>query len=208
MKAPGVEDFAHLWKTEPTEQEREAFRIMGRRASRRARLLEQADRVLAGLLVLALLIAVSTAPRPATLAIGALIVIAIGWSRRRRQLLGQTSLIARAGDPQAFIRLASEDVRGALQRSTLGLGLLLPSVLLGALLRFSYGHDGDLAGFWNAVATSATKWPWGPMLLIWLLLFTLLLARGNFVLRRELRRLRGLERDYRREDERDSAPAD
>lgn len=205
MSPSDFDEIARLWQQEPSPDEERAFQQMARKASGRARWLDRAETGLAILLVAAVLIALFLAPEPATIAVGILTVVAISWSSWKRHMLGQVDAMVVDGDRRSFIDAAVAQVAASLRRSTFGLWLLLPGILLGALLRHSYDREG-FDGFGEALLSAAADWPIGPAVVAAMILSFALLVRSNLRLRGELKRLRNLRDEYRREAKLDEAP--
>ena len=191
-----------LWQEEPSEEEQRAFRQLARRASLRARLLRHADLAFAAMLSLAILIALIFNPEPATAAIGILVVIALCWSSWKRHLLGRMPADGGSPDRGELLRAAVLTASASLRRSTIGLIAMLPCLLLGALLGHSYRSEGRLDGFLGAFSAAVLQPSGGGIALVAILSFAVLI-RGNWRLRRELRRLEILQDEYGREAERD-----
>lgn len=203
MTEAEFDDIADLWREAPSLEEARAFRALARRASLRARLLRHADLGIAMLLIVAVAVALALRPAPATLAIGILTMAGIGWSSWKRHLLGRMAATVEASDRRDLVHVARVNAVADLTRSNLGLWLLFPGVLLGALLGHSFKQRG-LDGFGPALLEGLTDWPWGVVSALIVVAAFVAFFRGNRRLRRELDRLRVLEAQYREEARRDA----
>ena len=195
---------AELWQKAPSPQEEVAFRALARRASRRARLLRHADLGIGLFLVLAVAVALVLQPAPATFAVGILTMAGIGWSSWKRHLLGRMAATIETSDRHALVHAAAVSASADLKRSNMGLWLLFPGVLLGAMLGHSLKH-GRLAGFGDALLEGMTDWPWGIGVVAIILFSFLAFLRGNRRMRREVARLRALDAQYAEEARLDGA---
>lgn len=193
-------DLASLWAQAPDPGEQAELEALARRATFRARLTQYGELVASVLALAALGAMLFLRPQPAILVTGGIIVVALVWSSWRRHTLGNIALLAGEGDGEAFAARAIEAKAAELQRSTLGLVLIVPGTLLGLLLIFLW--RGDLDDFRDfLLAPLATLRGVAAMLL--LLAALGLLVRSNMRLRRELARLREVFSEYREENRRD-----
>jgi len=192
------DDIADLWQQEPSADESRAFEQLARRASRKARLMQFAEVGLGAVLIACVLIALSLDAAPATVAIGALIVLAVSWSAWSRNFAAEVRRIVHTSDRERLLDRAVESARRRLRHSTIGIVLLPPGFVLGVLLKYSAGAQGDLRGFLTRFfASLSTGWGLASLLLVLLALAYFL--RGNQRLRRDLARLQQLQRGYREE---------
>lgn len=198
MTEPDFDDIARLWRQPPGPEEEQAFRALARRASFRARLLRHSDLGIALLLILAVIVALALRPAPATLAVGILTIAGVGWSSWKRHLLGRMAATVETSDRRDLVHAAVVNASADLKRSNLGLCLLFPGVLLGAMLNHSFKHQ-RLEGFGAAFVEGITDWPWGIAVLLAIIAAFMGFLQGNRRLRKELARLRILEAQYREE---------
>ena len=199
MTGADVDDLALLWQAEPSAAERREFRGLADKAERKAQFVQYAEHGLGFLLFLATLMAMFMAPAPATIAIGLVSIGALGWSSWKRHLLAQIALMMATSDRRELIGQAIERAAANLRRSTIGLCLFLPGLLLGALLTHSFNRGGDLDAFGSVLLRGAQTWPEGPIAVALLAIIAAQLIRTNLQLSKELRRLRGLQEEYREE---------
>jgi hypothetical protein len=204
MTGIDLEEYAALWQAEPTAAEEREFQAIAEGASRRAQFIQYAEHGLALLLLVAVVIAVVMAPAPATIAIGLLSIAALAWSSWRRHLLTQIALLVETSDRSRIVADAMVAARANLRRSTLGLWLFVPGILLGALLTHSFNQGGDLGDFADAFLGGALRWPEGYAILFLVAALGFQLVRTNFGFRKELQRLESLQEDYREEAKRDA----
>lgn len=198
MAERDLHDIARLWLDEPTPQEQVEFRDLAGQAMRRARFLQYAELAWALLLMLAATIATLLSPAPATVAIGALCVAALGGSAWKRHRLADAALLVTSGDRGDFVELEARRVRARLRHSSLGLWLFLPGFLGGALFAHRVIKGGGLDSFLLAVRGGAGSVP-GVLLLLFAGGYWLVLLRGNRRIRRQLARLEALRHAYRAE---------
>lgn len=192
------DDVTALWQQEPSAAESRAFEQLARQASRKARLMQYAEVGLGAVLIACVLIALSFDAAPATVAIGALIVLAVGWSAWSRNFAAEVRRIVDTSDRERLLDSAVEDARRRLRHSTIGILLLPPGFLLGVLLKYSLGSQGDLGGFFRSFLASLAG-GWGLFSLLLVLLALAYFVRGNLRLRRDLARLDELRLGYREE---------
>lgn len=192
-----------LWREEPSLADQEAFRTMARRASVRGRLLRHADLGLAIILNIAVLVAVLSRPAPATVMVGLLLFVAIGWSSWKRYTLGRLASLGHSGDRAAFLDQAVASAAANVRRSTIGLWLFVPSILLGGLLGHSYKSQGRVDTYPDALMTGIMDWPQGTGAAILGAVLLAVLSRGNRRKWLELQRLEALRGEYLDEDRRD-----
>jgi hypothetical protein len=204
MTGIDLEEYAALWQAEPTQAEEREFQALADGAARRAQFVQYAEHGLAVMLLVAVLIAVVMAPAPATVGIGLLSIAALAWSSWRRHLLGQIAFLVETSDRSRIVAHAIVAARANLRRSTLGLGLFLPGILLGALLTHSFNQKGDLSDFAEVFFGGALHWPEGYAILFLLVVLGAQLIRANIGFREELQRLESLQEAYREETRRDS----
>lgn len=205
MTSPDFDELARLWTQEQSPEEERAFQLLARRVGRRARLWQVAE-IAAGLvLILAVAAAMLTAADRSTLAVGALVVVAILWAGWKRRLNAVAMLVDTAGCA-AMLDSAVRNGRASLRRSRLGLMLLAPGYLLGALLKYSLQNDG-VDGFLSAFAASLRGfWPgWAGLSLLAAILAYL--ARSHLRMRREVARLEMMRDQYRAESALDAEDA-
>lgn len=193
------DEFASLWRQEPTAEERRAFAEMAERSRRRALLVDRAELGLAGLLVLAILGVLVLSPEPATAVVGFIAVVGLSWSSWKRHILHQTSAASAGGTPENYVGQQIVAARAVLARTRLGLLFFWPFVLIGLLFGQSIREDGDLRGFVDQLVERVTDVPTGPILTITLLLLYGMIIRSHRRLQAELVQLNLLQQDYRAE---------
>ena len=203
MSRVDIDELMQLWREEPTDRELEAVREDARRAMRRARLVTYAEHGIAALVIAAILLSLVLKGAPASMAIGALTILVIVWSTWRRGKLLEAAALTRLGHRRRFLEEGLRSARTRLRRSRLGLVLLVPSALLGALLKHSLATGGDVAGFFRLFADSLIAG--GSALKVTALVALALLWFGTLHvrLRAEVRRIEALREQYRVEDELD-----
>jgi hypothetical protein len=197
------EDFADLeslWRQEPDPEEQRIFRSLARATSRRAKLLQYGEILLALFLVAGVLATLFLAPRPATVALAILLAASLGWSSWKRHNLAQVAMMLDRSSREAFVASAVQSARARLRRSNLGLALILPGFFLGIAWKtvLSTGGLERLADLGRSLMQ-----PNGLAALALILIVLVYFGYANLRLRREFRRLEELQREYRDEAERD-----
>lgn len=137
-----------------------------------------------------------------TLLVGSLILVLLGWSAWKRHHLGGVTLLIDARDRLSFLSSSVRAKEAELNRSAIGLALILPGTLLTMLLGFTLRGDqgeGELLTFLSAVLTTSR----GLVSLGFLLSALLLLSVSHLRLIGELKRLRQLRDDFANEAELD-----
>ena len=206
--ADDLDEFARLWREEPTPEESRALRQLADRAARRAKLLGYAEIGGSGIVALGILFALMIDRGPVTVLTGATLLVAILWSVRKRHLLRQVAILVNSGDGGSVVQKQIAKARADLRRTRIGLFLYPPALLLGHLLVNSVVTGGSLRDYWDLLATDFGTWPGGPLVL---LLFGLILAyqlRAIMRLRGELRRLELISAEYQEETRLDGLGAD
>jgi hypothetical protein len=190
------EELSLLWAHEPDAEEQRIFESLARTVSRRAKLIYYIELGLAFFLVIAVTAIVFLDPKPATLALVVLAIAALGWSSWKRYNLHQVEMIIDCSDREALIASALESAEARMRQSKLSFLLLVPSFFLGLALR------GTTAGSFGLFVHTLWQSFVQPLTLVGaaaVFLLLLYFAREVLRLRRELRRLKGLQRQYREE---------
>lgn len=195
------EELAALWSAAaPADDEEASLQRFARRTPGRARLAIWGELVVVALLGGAIAISIVWRLGPATLLVGSLILLLLAWSAWKRHRLGTIALLIDERDRISFIRSTLRAKEAELDRSALGLALIVPSMVLTMMLGFSLndvGHgEGDLTAFLFAVVTT----PRGLVVVGFLLCALMLLTSTHLRLLGELARLRELREDYEAEE--------
>lgn len=195
-------ELASLWSTSsPPDDERELERL-ARRTPRLARLAQWGELAVVAMLAVTIGAAIIWRLGPATLLTGSLILLLLGWSAWRRHHLGTIALLIDESDRLSFVRSTLRAREAELNRSALGLALILPGTLLTMLLGFSLREspgEGDLPAFLAAVLST----PRGLIAVAFLASAVLLLTLSHLRLVAELEKLRRLRDAYAEETRRD-----
>lgn len=198
MTPPDFDELARLWTEEHSAEEERDFQLLVRRVGRRAKALQYAELGMGGLLILAVLVAFFVNAAPATLIVGGLIVVAIlwvGWKPRQEDV----AQLVHNRSREAMLEAALHRGRTSLRHSALGLLLLLPGFLLGALLKYSVQNAGEIDGFLSALAASVSRVGGGMAGVILLLVAFAYLWRSHLAMRHQVGRLERLRAEYREE---------
>ncbi|SMF70848.1 hypothetical protein [Allosphingosinicella indica] len=201
MTAGDFDEFAALWTDDEQSgaEDRAIVERLAARTSWRASAVEYLEWGLAALLMIAIAAAILVEGRPAALIVGACLAGAILWSSWRRHKLRQVARDLAFGDRPSMLETAIRAARADLRRSNLGVGLILPGFMLGALLQH-IAKSGGIAGFGEALIASMLRG--GPPLAGYVVLGAVIawLIRSNRQLRTSLRRLEDLLAEYREEE--------
>jgi hypothetical protein len=195
-------ELAELWSASaPADDARELERL-ALRTPRMGRVVQWGE--LAAVAMLAVLIGASIVWNlgPATLLTGGMVMLLLAWSAWRRHHLGNIALLIEEGDRLSFVRSTLRAKEAELNRSAIGLALVLPGIVLTMLLGYAIRHqgrDGDLGAFLLTVLAT----PRGMLSILLLLAAVLLLSLSHRRLRGELGRLRQLRDDFAEESRRD-----
>lgn len=189
------EDLAALWSAPPPPAEERELARLARRTPRLARLALWGDIVAGALLAGIILFSMTMNLGPATLVTGGIVLLLLAWSVWKRNRLRNIGLLIDERDRLLFIRSLVRAKEADLDRSALGLALILPGTLITLLLAFALrvpGGDGGLATFLAAVLTS----PRGLLALGFLLCALVIFCLSHIRLAGELERLRRLQGEY------------
>jgi len=189
------DELAALWSASaPADEERELARL-ARRTPRLARVTLWGE--LAAVLLLAGIIISSIAMNlgPATLLTGSLVLLLLAWSAWKRHHLGNVAMLVEEQDRLCYVQSLVRSKEAELDRSALGLALILPGTLITWLLALALeAPNGEvgLAVFLAAVLST----PRGLVMLGFLLCALTLICLSHIRLIGELHRLRRLRDDY------------
>lgn len=191
------DQLAALWKQEPDAFERRELAGLARRATRTARFLQYAEFVVGLLLGLGILAALFVQPVPLSLALGLPVVVTVFWYSWKSHALGNLALLVDRSGRDAFVESMARSKAAHLARSTIGLCLFLPTIVVTSMAIHSW-KGGTLDGYVQAMALAMTK-TGGIVTMVVLLVALLLFIRTNLRLRQELGRLQLLCGEYREE---------
>lgn len=202
MTGDEYRDLAALWSASAADGDRRDFARAAKRTPRLARTVIWGELGIVVLLAGTILLAIVWNLGAGTLLVGSLILVMLAWSAWKRHRLGNIVLLSDERDRLSFLRSSVDGKQAELNRSALGLALILPGTLLTMLLGFTLRGEqgeGELAAFLSAVLTT----PRGLVSLGFLLCALLLLSVSHLRLSSELKRLRELSEDYANEAELD-----
>lgn len=197
--ADDLDEFARLWREEPSQEESEAFRQLAGKAARRARLAGYAELGTTAVIGAAILMALLVAKAALTVAIGMVLLVVLVWSARKRHMLRQVAIIISSSDGGSLVEKEIVKTRADLRRTTIGLFLYPPAVPLGHMLVNSVATGGSLENYWEVLVQDLTGGPVGWWLAALFALFLAYQLSAIFRLKRELRRLEGLRVEYEEE---------
>lgn len=204
MNEPDFTAFAALWQQEPAEEEVRIFRKMARRASRRARLLRQAESLAGAVIAGGAAVAFVAAPGLLTGAFAFLLAMVALWTAWQRHLFDEASAQLSRKGREALLESSERSARAALRKSTIGVATALPGGLMAVILAdlVSKGLPGSPGDLFLRLGTKPILVSLAIMSLV-----TLGALRNNLRLRRELARIEALRVAYREEDLLDRAAA-
>lgn len=202
--ADEFDDFATLWRRDPSPEEQKALEAIARRVSRRARLAQHFE-IGGGILVLIVIgVSLISSPVPGAIAAGLALGLAVIWSSWRRYRLAQAALLVDTSNRERLIESGIKSTEARLRRSRLGIWLLLPGYFLGAITKYGV-VKGHLEGFWSALAqqtlpTSIT----GLATILLLGAAQAYFLRAHMAIASELGNLREVHRQYETESRLDN----
>jgi hypothetical protein len=193
------QELAALWNAPPAAEEEAELQRLARRTPRVARMAQWGELAVVILLAATITLSIVWKLGATTLLVGSLVLLLLAWSAWKRHRLGNIALMVDGRDRITFVRTTLRAKESELDRSALGLALIVPSMFMTMLLGFSLregeGQD-DLAGFLVAIVST----PRGLVVVGFLLCALLLLVQSHLRLLGELRRLRALHEDYEAEE--------
>lgn len=202
MTGDEYRDLAALWSASAAEGDRRDFERAAKRTPNLARANIWGELGVVVLLAGTILLAIVWNLGASTVLVGSLILVLLGWSAWKRYHLGSVTLLIDTSDRLSFLRSSVRAKEAELNRSAIGLALILPGTLLTMLLGFTLRGEqgeGELLAFASAVLTT----PRGLVPLGFLASALLLLSLSHMRLSGELKRLRQLRDDYANEAELD-----
>lgn len=197
--ADDLDEFARLWREEPSPEESKAFKQLAGKAARRARLAGYAEIGTTAIIAAAILMALLIAKGALTVAIGMVLLVVLFWSARKRHMLRRVAIIISSSDGGSLVQKEIVKCRADLRRTTIGLFLYPPAVPLAHMLVNSVAMGGSLGNYWQLLVKHLTAGPVGWWLGALFALFLAYQLRAIFRLKRELRRLQGLRAEYEEE---------
>jgi len=189
------DELAALWSASaPADEELDLARL-ARRTPRLARVTLWGELAAVVLLAATIISSIAWNLGPATLLTGSLVLLLLAWSAWKRHHLGNIAMLVEEQDRLSFILSLVRSKEAELDRSALGVALILPGTvitwLLALALEAPHGEVG-LAAFLAAVLTT----PRGLVMLGFLLCALTLICLSHIRLIGELQRLRRLRDDY------------
>ena len=158
-----LDDLVGLWTEEPTAGEREELSSVAARVVTRDSIHRHADLGLGLLIAAGVLVALLVEPSPVSLGVGLVAAATLLWSTwQRHRLTQEIDLLLRIDDRFDLIERQIRRVAGKLLHARLGLWAAPPVMMLFAMLTYSMGNDGSLAGFTDHLARSVALFPLGP----------------------------------------------
>jgi hypothetical protein len=196
------DELAALWGGAAQPEEQRELKQMALRTPRLARMVQWGELGVVAMLAATITASILWKLGLATLLIGSLILLLLGWSAWKRHHYGNAAMMLEEGDRRSFLRSLVRAREAELKRSAIGLAFILPGTLLTMLLGFSLRMgQGDQGLFPFLLAVLST--PRGVVALAFLACAVMLLSLSHLRLVAELKRLRGLLGDYEEEAHRD-----
>lgn len=194
-----LDEFARLWREEPSPEESRALEQLAGQTARRAKLLGYAEVGTATIIGFAILLALMLNRTPVTILSGGILLLGLSWSSWKRYLLRQVAIIVSAADGKSVVEKEMAKAHADLRRIRIGLFLYPPAVLLAHLLVHSVVRGGRPGNYLGVLARDLTEWPVGPLLVLLSVCFILYQVRAILGLRKELRRLGRIRAEYQEE---------
>jgi hypothetical protein len=201
MREPGFDELADLWQ-DPDGKEQEAFEALARRARRHGRLMAYGDLALGIVIVGGTALGVFMTPHPGVILLALLLLgltTLVTWQRRKLRQMAPTLNTA---DRSAFLESSMRNANANLRRVTLSIIFSPLALIVGVMFKRSLKDN----RFWDHPVADMTGWALSLRGLFGfsvLAVALLLLIRSRRKLRRELRGLQQLDRDYAEERERE-----
>lgn len=150
MTGEEFDDFATLWRDEPSPEEQAELEALARQTRRRVWFMQQLEIGGGVLLLLALIAGLALTPVPAALFAGALLAAVLIWSSWRRYMLTRVALLVDTSGHETLLENAIKSTEIRLRRSGFGLWLIIPGYLLGTMTLHAMTHK-SLSGFPDAL---------------------------------------------------------
>jgi hypothetical protein len=195
-------DLAALWSAPAPPAERGELERLARQTPRRARLAQGAEFGFAALIALCIAGAMLWRLGPATLLIGSLILLLLGWSAWNRDRLARLAMLVDRSDRPSFVASLVHAKQAELRRSTIGLALIVPGAILATLLSYVLQMGAAPPTFADFVSTVVLT-PRGLFAFLLLGGAVALLTLSHLRLIEELARLHALALDYAEEAQRE-----
>lgn len=204
MTDPDLMEFAELWQSEPTAEERAQFEAAAARVRRHGKFLAFADVALAAVIVAGMILGFYLQPGTYSAIIAGLLIVATIWLSLQRRKVRNMARTLDTTDRQAFLASSIRNANSSLRRILLSLGFLPLGALLAVLFKLNMRSGGHLDHPLTALANWAVSTR-GMIGLTGLAIIIGFLLRGLRKCRSEIRRLRELENAYRRDTSMDDA---
>jgi hypothetical protein len=197
MTDPELMDFAELWQSEPTAEERVEFEAAARRVQTQGRFLAFADIAFAVVLVSGMILGFFLQPGPISAVIAGLFIVATVWLSLQRRKVRNMARTLDTTDRHAFIASSLRNANASLRRVVLSMCFLPTFGLLAVLFKINMRSGGHLEHPLTALADWAVSTR-GVIVLGGLAIIMAFLVRAWRKCRAELRRLRELDGAYQR----------
>jgi hypothetical protein len=196
MTDPDLMEFAELWQSEPTAEERAEFEAAAGRVKRQGRFLALADVALAFVLVSGMIVGFFLQPGAYSAIIAGLFIVVTIWLSLKRRKVRHMARTLDTTDRHAFIASSIRNANANLRRVVLSLCFLPTFALLAVLFKLNMRSGGHLEHPLSALANWAVSTR-GAVGLTGLAIAIMFLLRAWRKCRSELHRLRELEHAYR-----------
>jgi hypothetical protein len=197
MTDPELMEFAELWQSEPTADERAEFEAAARRVQTHGRLLALADIAFAVVLVSGMILGFFLQPGPISAVIAGLFIVATVWLSLQRRKVRNMARTLDTSDRHAFIASSLRNAKASLRRVVLSMCFLPTFGLLAVLFKINMRSGGHLEHPLEALADWAVSTR-GVIVLGGLAVIMAFLVRAWRKCRSEIARLNELESAYRK----------
>ena len=197
MTDPDLMEFAELWQSEPTAEERAQFEEAARKVQTQGRFLAFADIALALVLVSGMILGFFLQPGPISAAIAGLFIVATVWLSLKRRKVRNMARTLDTTDRHAFIASSIRNANASLRRIVLSMCFLPTFGLLAVLFKINMRSGGHIDDPLTALAEWAVSTR-GVIVLGGLAIIMAFLVRAWRKCRSEIAHLNELENAYQK----------
>ncbi|HEY5722171.1 MAG TPA: hypothetical protein VIT45_07600 [Allosphingosinicella sp.] len=196
MTDPDLMEFAELWQSEPTAEERAEFDAAAARVRRHGKLLAFTDVAFALVIVTGMILGFLLQPGTYSAIIAGLLIVATVWLSLKRRNVRNMARTLDTTDREAFIASSIRNVNASLRRILLSLWFLPLGGLLAVLFKLNMRSGGHLEHPLAALAAWAVSTR-GVIGLTGVAIIMFFLLRAHRRCRAEIGELENLRKAYR-----------